>query len=66
MLNKIIQFSVKNKLVIGLMVLALIAWGIYSVRQLPIDAVPDITTLRTAASNPVPVPKTSSALSPSP
>jgi len=43
MLNKIIQFSVKNKLVIGLMVLALIAWGIYSVRQLPIDAVPDIT-----------------------
>jgi len=43
MLNKIIQFSVKNKLVIGLMVFALIAWGIYSVRQLPIDAVPDIT-----------------------
>ncbi|RYZ27270.1 MAG: efflux RND transporter permease subunit, partial [Chitinophagaceae bacterium] len=43
MLNKIIQFSVKNKLVIGLMVFGLIAWGIYSVRQLPIDAVPDIT-----------------------
>lgn len=43
MLNKIIEFSVKNKLVIGLMVLALISWGIYSVRQLPIDAVPDIT-----------------------
>ena len=43
MLNKIIQFSVKNKLVIALMVLVLIASGIYSVRQLPIDAVPDIT-----------------------
>ncbi|MFH6997408.1 CusA/CzcA family heavy metal efflux RND transporter [Flavobacterium sp. FlaQc-57] len=43
MLNKIIQFSIKNKLIIGLMVLALIIWGIYSVRQLPIDAVPDIT-----------------------
>ncbi len=43
MLNKIIQFSIKNKLIIGLMVLALIVWGIYSVRQLPIDAVPDIT-----------------------
>ncbi|MDI1257364.1 MAG: CusA/CzcA family heavy metal efflux RND transporter [Flavobacterium sp.] len=43
MLNKIIQFSVKNKLVVGLMVLALIIWGVYSVRQLPIDAVPDIT-----------------------
>ena len=43
MLNKIIQFSMKNKLIIGLMVLALIVWGIYSVKQLPIDAVPDIT-----------------------
>jgi len=43
MLNKIIQFSIKNKLIIGLMVLALIIWGVYSVRQLPIDAVPDIT-----------------------
>lgn len=43
MLNKIIQFSIKNKLIIGLMVLALIIWGIYSVKQLPIDAVPDIT-----------------------
>ena len=43
MLNKIIQFSIKNKLIIGLMVAALIVWGIYSVRQLPIDAVPDIT-----------------------
>lgn len=43
MLDKIIYFSIKNKLLIGLMVLALIAWGSYSVRQLPIDAVPDIT-----------------------
>ena len=43
MLNKIIHFSIKNKLAIGLMVLALIVWGIYSLKQLPIDAVPDIT-----------------------
>lgn len=43
MLKKIIQFSIANKLVIGLFTLALIAWGIYSLRQLPIDAVPDIT-----------------------
>ncbi|OYU80698.1 MAG: CusA/CzcA family heavy metal efflux RND transporter [Flavobacterium sp. BFFFF1] len=43
MLNKIIAFSVQNKLVVGLMVFALILWGVYSVRQLPIDAVPDIT-----------------------
>ncbi|GAA3929691.1 CusA/CzcA family heavy metal efflux RND transporter [Chitinophaga oryziterrae] len=43
MLNKIIGFSVKNKLIIGLFVLALIGWGAFEVTRLPIDAVPDIT-----------------------
>jgi cobalt-zinc-cadmium resistance protein CzcA len=43
MINKIIRFSINNKLIIGLFVLALVAWGSYSVTQLPIDAVPDIT-----------------------
>ncbi|MBP0613901.1 CusA/CzcA family heavy metal efflux RND transporter [Chryseobacterium sp. cx-311] len=43
MLYKIIQFSVKNKLIIGLMTFALILWGIYSATRLPLDAVPDIT-----------------------
>lgn len=43
MLNKIIQFSLKNKLIVILLVLGLIGYGSYSVTQLPIDAVPDIT-----------------------
>ena len=43
MLDFIIRFSIKNKLAIGLMVLTLIIWGVYSIRHLPIDAVPDIT-----------------------
>ncbi len=43
MLGKIIQFSIKNKFVIGLMTVALIFWGIWSASQLPLDAVPDIT-----------------------
>jgi cobalt-zinc-cadmium resistance protein CzcA len=43
MLDKIIAFSINNKLVIGLFTLALIGWGTYSLTQLPIDAVPDIT-----------------------
>ncbi|MDQ6902881.1 MAG: CusA/CzcA family heavy metal efflux RND transporter [Bacteroidota bacterium] len=43
MLNKIIEFSVKNKLIIGLFVAALIIYGFFQVKQLPIDAVPDIT-----------------------
>ncbi|WMW78016.1 CusA/CzcA family heavy metal efflux RND transporter [Flavobacterium sp. 20NA77.7] len=43
MLNKIIEFSVKNKLIIALFTFALIGFGIYNVQKLPIDAVPDIT-----------------------
>ncbi len=43
MLNKIIQFSINNKLIIGLMTLALIIWGVYSATKLPVDALPDIT-----------------------
>ncbi len=43
MLTKIIEFSVRNKLLIGLWVIALIGVGIYQTTQLPIDAVPDIT-----------------------
>jgi heavy metal efflux system protein len=43
MLQKIIEFSVKNKLIILLFTLALIGYGSYQVTQLSIDAVPDIT-----------------------
>lgn len=43
MLNKVIQFSVKNKLAIGIFTLLWIVYGVYEVTQLPIDAVPDIT-----------------------
>ncbi|TAE32702.1 MAG: efflux RND transporter permease subunit [Candidatus Kapaibacterium sp.] len=43
MLDRIIHFSIRNKLIIALLTLALVAWGAYSLTQLPIDAVPDIT-----------------------
>ena len=43
MLHAIISFSVRNKLIIILMTVALIAVGIYNLTRLPIDAVPDIT-----------------------
>lgn len=43
MLQKIIQFSIRQKLMVVLGVAALIAWGTYALRQLPIDAIPDIT-----------------------
>lgn len=43
MLTKIIEFSVRNKLIIGLFTLALILYGSWEVTRLPIDAQPDIT-----------------------
>ncbi|GET29126.1 CusA/CzcA family heavy metal efflux RND transporter [Prolixibacter sp. SD074] len=43
MLDRIIEFSIRNKLVIGLLTLALIGLGIFNFTRLPIDAVPDIT-----------------------
>ncbi len=43
MLDYIIKFSIRNKLIIGLMTLILIIWGGWSATRLPIDAVPDIT-----------------------
>ncbi len=43
MLNRIILFSINNKLIIWLFLIALIGYGGYEVTRLPIDAVPDIT-----------------------
>lgn len=43
MLNKIIGFSVKNKLIVALFTIALIIYGAFELTKLPVDAVPDIT-----------------------
>lgn len=43
MINSIISFSIKNKVLIGLMTIGLIIGGFYSMTQVPLDAVPDIT-----------------------
>jgi len=43
MIDKLIAFSIKQKIVIGFLVLLLIIFGINSAINLPIDAVPDIT-----------------------
>ncbi len=44
MLQRIISFSIHNKLVVGLGVLLLIIIGFYQLKKLPIDALPDITS----------------------
>lgn len=43
MIHKIIQFSVHNKLITGLLLGIFILWGIYSFTQLSVDALPDVT-----------------------
>lgn len=54
MLTKIIEFSIKNKLIIGLFTMFLIGYGIYELKHLPIDAVPDITDNQTQVITVVP------------
>ena len=43
MLNRIIHWSIHNKLIVAVLTLGIITWGVFSLSNLPIDAVPDIT-----------------------
>lgn len=43
MVERIINFSIKNKLIIGLFTISVVGFGIYSLLNIPIGAVPDIT-----------------------
>ena len=43
MLNKIIDFSINNKFIIGLLTVVLIGAGLWSMSEVPVDAQPDIT-----------------------
>ncbi len=43
MIEKIISFSVHNKLITGILLLMFVGWGIYSATHLAIDALPDVT-----------------------
>lgn len=43
MFQKIIDFSLRNKLAVGVLTIALIVWGSVSLSRLPFDSTPDIT-----------------------
>ncbi len=43
MVEKLIAFSLKNRAIVLLVSACLFAWGIYSVQQNPIDAIPDLS-----------------------
>ena len=46
MLNALIRFSINQRLLVMLVVMALVAAGLYSFQHLPIDAVPDVTNVQ--------------------
>jgi len=43
MLESILRSSIRNRVTVVLLTLMLVVWGAYSLVNLPIDAVPDIT-----------------------
>lgn len=43
MVEKLIAFSLKNRIIVLLIAAGLLGWGIYSVKQNPIDAIPDLS-----------------------
>lgn len=46
MLEQIIAYSIRQRFIIMMLIIALIALGIYNFKHLPIDAVPDITNVQ--------------------
>jgi cobalt-zinc-cadmium resistance protein CzcA len=46
MFNRIIRFSIENKLLIFILSFLLIGFGLDALRKLPIDAVPDVTNVQ--------------------
>lgn len=54
MLNRILEFSVRQRMVVILSTLALVGVGIWSALRLPIDAVPDITNVQVQVNTSVP------------
>jgi Cu(I)/Ag(I) efflux system membrane protein CusA/SilA len=43
MVRKLIELALRNRLVVLLLAAGLFAWGIYSIKQNPIDAIPDLS-----------------------
>jgi CzcA family heavy metal efflux pump len=43
MINKLIEFSLKNRFLVLIIGLALFAWGVFAIQKNPIDAIPDLS-----------------------
>lgn len=43
MVHRVIEWSLRNRFIVLILAIGLLAWGIYSVRTNPIDAIPDLS-----------------------
>jgi CzcA family heavy metal efflux pump len=43
MVDKLIEFSLRNRFIVLLMAVGLLVWGIFSINKNPIDAIPDLS-----------------------
>src|SRR5580765_3515668 len=43
MVNKLIELSLRNRLIVLLVAVGLLGWGIYNVQRNPVDAIPDLS-----------------------
>src|SRR5210317_2593661 len=46
MITAIIRWSIANRFLVVLLTLLLTAWGIYAVRETPVDALPDLSDVQ--------------------
>lgn len=46
MLEKIIEYSIRNRIFIIIAVVFLMGWGIYSLSSIPVDAIPDLSDVQ--------------------
>ena len=54
MLNRIIVWSVQNRLLVLILTGLLLAWGLVSLRQTPLDAIPDLSDTQVIIKTPFP------------
>src|SRR5690606_13639126 len=46
MLERIIDWSIRNKFVVILVTITIVFWGIYAVQNTPVDAIPDLSDVQ--------------------
>ena len=54
MIAGIIQWSIHNRVLVLLLTLILVGWGIYAIKNTPLDAIPDLSDAQVIIKTPYP------------